>query len=77
MSETTQTPTGRPWPRVSKLRIATPVVLILAALIAAGVSATVSESSGTGSSARVCTLAPEREVVCSRRRCPASLRCSA
>jgi hypothetical protein len=51
MSETTQTPAGRPWPRVSKLRIATPVVLILAALIAAGVSATVSENSGTSSSA--------------------------
>jgi len=38
--------TERPWPRVSRLRIAGPVVLIVAALVAAGVAATVSERGG-------------------------------
>ena len=42
--------TGRPWPRVSLLRRAGPVVLIAAALVAAGVSATVHEK-GTTSAA--------------------------
>ncbi len=37
----------RPWPRVSRLRTIGPVVLIVAALIAAGVSATVHENKGT------------------------------
>ncbi len=37
---------GRPWPRVSLLRRAGPVVLIVAALVAAGVSATVHENKG-------------------------------
>ena len=41
---------GRPWPRVSLLRRAGPVVLIAAALVAAGVSATVHER-GTTSAA--------------------------
>ena len=39
---------GRPWPRVSRWRIALPVVLIVAALVAAGVSATVHEHNGNG-----------------------------
>jgi hypothetical protein len=34
---------ARPWPRVSRWRIAVPVILIVAALVAAGVSATVHE----------------------------------
>lgn len=34
----------RPWPRVSRIRIALPVVLIVAALVAAGIVATVNES---------------------------------
>jgi hypothetical protein len=38
--------TERPWPRVSRLRIAGPVVLIVAALVAAGIAATASEHSG-------------------------------
>jgi hypothetical protein len=38
---------GRPWPHVSLLRRAGPVVLIVAALVAAGVTATVHESNGT------------------------------
>jgi hypothetical protein len=37
---------ARPWPRVSRWRIAVPVVLIVAALVAAGVSATVHEHNG-------------------------------
>ncbi len=50
MSETEPRPTERPWPRVSRLRIAGPVVLIVAALVAAGTIATVHESNGTTSS---------------------------
>jgi hypothetical protein len=42
---------GRPWPRVSLLRRAGPVVLIVVALVAAGVSATVHESKGTTAAA--------------------------
>jgi hypothetical protein len=38
--------TRRPWPRVSLLRRAGPVVLVVAALVAAGVSATVHENKG-------------------------------
>jgi hypothetical protein len=38
---------GRPWPKVGLLRRAGPVVLIVAALVAAGVSATVHENNGT------------------------------
>ena len=37
----------RPWPRVSRFRIALPVVLIVAALVAAGSVATVHESNST------------------------------
>ena len=37
---------GRPWPKVSLLRRAGPVVLIVAALVAAGVSATMHENKG-------------------------------
>ena len=49
MSNTDPDPqrTGRPWPRVSLVRRAGPVVLIVAALVAAGVSATVHENNGT------------------------------
>ncbi len=43
--------TERPWPAVSLLRRAGPVVLIVAALIAAGVSATADEHNGTISAA--------------------------
>jgi hypothetical protein len=51
MSDTEPDPqrAGRPWPRVSLLRRAGPVVLIAAALVAAGVSATVHENKGTTS----------------------------
>ena len=45
MSEPEPTRGERPWPRVSRLRIAGPVVLIVAALVAAGVTATVHEHS--------------------------------
>jgi hypothetical protein len=38
---------GRPWPKVSLLRRAGPVILIVAALVAAGVSATLHENKGT------------------------------
>ena len=41
----------RPWPAVSLLRRAGPVVLIVAAIVAAGVSATVHENKGTTSAA--------------------------
>jgi hypothetical protein len=41
-------PAERPWPRVSRLRIAAPVVLILAALVAAGITATVHENTMNG-----------------------------
>ena len=41
----------RPWPRVSKLRVAGPVVLIVAALIAAGAIATTHENSNSSSTA--------------------------
>ncbi|HSZ36241.1 MAG TPA: ABC transporter substrate-binding protein, partial [Acidimicrobiales bacterium] len=50
-TETTQTPASgpeplaeRPWPRVSRVRMAVPVILIVGALIAAGIVATVNES---------------------------------
>ena len=45
---------ARPWPKVGRLRIAGPVLVIVAALIAAGITATVNEnnsSSSTSSSA--------------------------
>jgi hypothetical protein len=42
---------GRPWPQVSLLRRAGPVVLIVAALVAAGVVATMHENKGTTSTA--------------------------
>jgi hypothetical protein len=41
----------RPWPRVSKLRVVGPVVLIVAALIAAGAIATTHESTNSSSTA--------------------------
>jgi hypothetical protein len=47
MSDTEPRPNERPWPRVSRLRIAGPVVLIVAALVAAGALATVHENNGT------------------------------
>ncbi len=37
----------RPWPKVSRWRVAGPIVLIVAALVAAGAVATVHETSGT------------------------------
>ena len=40
----TDAESGRPWPKVSRLRTVGPVVLIVAALIAAGVSATVTRT---------------------------------
>jgi hypothetical protein len=51
MSDTEPDPqrAGPPWPRVSLLRRAGPVVLIAAALVAAGVSATVHENKGATS----------------------------
>ena len=51
MSEPEQTSTPRPWPRVSRLRLAVPVVLIVAALVGAGVVATVNEHSSTNAAA--------------------------
>ena len=42
--------TERPWPKVSRLRTAGPVVLIVAALVAAGAVATVNEHSTTAPS---------------------------
>ena len=51
MSEPEQTSTSRPWPRVSRLRLAIPVVLIVAALVAAGIVATVNERSTTNAAA--------------------------
>ncbi|MGO9857540.1 MAG: hypothetical protein ACLPYY_21175 [Acidimicrobiales bacterium] len=47
MSDPDPRPSERPWPRVSRLRVAGPVVLIVAALVAAGISATVHENNGT------------------------------
>ena len=41
------TDTTRPWPKVGRWRIAGPVVLIVAALLAAGISATVNETNST------------------------------
>jgi hypothetical protein len=41
----------RPWPRVSRVRMAVPVVLIVAALVAAGIVATVNESNRSTPSA--------------------------
>ncbi|HVT42403.1 MAG TPA: hypothetical protein VHD39_05420, partial [Acidimicrobiales bacterium] len=49
MSEPDPERTERPWPKVSRLRVAGPVVLIVAALIAAGVGATVHESNNPAS----------------------------
>ncbi len=51
MSEPEQTSTSRPWPRVGRLRLAIPVVLIVAALVGAGVAATVNEHSSTNAAA--------------------------
>ncbi len=51
MSDTEPRPNERPWPRVSRLRIAGPVVLIVAALVAAGALATVHENNGTTTTA--------------------------
>jgi hypothetical protein len=41
----------RPWPRVSRVRMAVPVVLIVGALVAAGIVATVNESNSSTPSA--------------------------
>jgi hypothetical protein len=51
-------PTERPWPRISRLRVLGPVALIVAALIAAGAIATVHENNGTPSSSTSATTAP-------------------
>ncbi len=59
MSDPDPRATERPWPRVSRLRIAAPVVLIVAALVAAGVSATVREHSGTTSTTTPVTTAQQ------------------
>jgi hypothetical protein len=49
---------ARPWPRVSRLRIAGPVILIVAALVAAGITATVNENNnGNNSSTSTNTAA--------------------
>jgi hypothetical protein len=50
----------RPWPRVSRLRIAAPVVLIVAALVAAGITATMHENTthGTTTSTGAGSTAP-------------------
>ena len=50
MSDPEPQPSARPWPRVSRLRVAGPVVLIVAALVAAGAVATVHESNAPTSS---------------------------
>ena len=42
---------ARPWPRVSRVRMAVPVVLIVAAVVAAGIVATVNESNTSTPSA--------------------------
>ncbi len=55
MSDTEPRPSERPWPRVSRLRIAGPVVLIVAALVAAGISATVRENTDNGASSTTST----------------------
>ncbi len=57
----TPRPTERPWPRVSTLRVAGPVVLVVAALIAAGISATVHENNGGGSGISSTTI-PRQQV---------------
>jgi hypothetical protein len=57
MSDPPTSSTERPWPRVSRLRVLGPVVLIVAALIAAGAIATVHETNTTSSSNTV-TAAP-------------------
>jgi hypothetical protein len=44
-------PVTRPWPRVGRLRTVGPVVLIVAALVAAGISATAHENKGSTSAA--------------------------
>jgi len=51
MIDTEPRPAERPWPRVSRLRIAGPVVLIVAALVAAGTIATVHESGNSTTTA--------------------------
>ena len=63
-AETFTPPAGpvRPWPRVSRWRIAVPVVLIVAALVAAGVSATVHEHSNNTTN-NVSHTAPSRTSV--------------
>ena len=51
-SEPTPAPlAARPWPRVSRVRMAVPVVLIVAAVVAAGIVATVNESNTSTPSA--------------------------
>jgi hypothetical protein len=60
-TEPTQTPSERPWPKVSRLRVLGPVVVIVAALIAAGVVATVNENNSNGpstSSSHATTTSP-------------------
>ncbi|HTU36399.1 MAG TPA: hypothetical protein VMF35_00190 [Acidimicrobiales bacterium] len=49
--------TERPWPRVSRVRLAVPVIVIVAALVGAGVAATVNEHSGAPSGSGASTTA--------------------
>ncbi len=46
---------ARPWPKVSRLHVAGPVILIAAALIAAGITATVNENNNSSSSSTSAT----------------------
>jgi Periplasmic binding protein len=50
VSETHPDEAQRPWPRVSRLRIAGPVILIVAALVGAGIAATLAENRSAPSS---------------------------
>ncbi len=47
MSDPDPPPTERPWPHVSRLRTAGPVVLVVAALVGAGVAATVNDDNAS------------------------------
>jgi hypothetical protein len=63
-TETTDAPASeptplseRPWPRVSRVRMAVPVILIIGALVAAGIVATVNESNNSTPAATPTTSA--------------------
>jgi hypothetical protein len=64
-TETTDAPASkptplseRPWPRVSRVRMAVPVILIIGALVAAGIVATVNESNNSTPATTPTTSAP-------------------